>query len=74
MADFERNRKKRSILYCKFEKNMLNLLKNSSKLHCSHEFFPEIRGVELKRDTAANFIYTRFIGKSNSFLNIYRRI
>ena len=39
MDEFERNGEKRSILKRKFEKNMLNLLKNSSKLHCSHDLF-----------------------------------
>lgn len=69
MDEFERNRKKRSILQRKFEKNMLNLLKNSSKLHCSDDlFFRKIKGVELKRDTAA--YYTSFYGRNfNSFQN-----
>ena len=69
MDNFERNQKKRSILYCKFERNMLNLLKNSSKLNCSHDvFFLKIWGVELKRDTAA--YYTSFYGRDfNCFQN-----
>ena len=48
---------------------MLNLLKNGSKINCSHDvFFLKIRGVELKRDTAAD--YTSFYGRDlNCFQN-----
>ena len=47
---------------------MLNLLKNSSKLYCSHDFFSENLGVQLKLDTAA--YYTNFYCKDfNCFQN-----
>ena len=69
MDEFERNREKRSILQRKFEKNMLNLLKYSSKLHCSHDlFFRKIRGVELKPDNAA-YCTSFYCRNLNSFQN-----